>query len=96
MHLVRVEAGFFGGLAQRHPQNIGIAVGMSAGLEPLVLLDVMHDQRLAEILTHHPGRAGNMRGQVFAIEHIGVGLHEGACTRHEAGLIHETRVMPVE
>ena len=67
-----------------------------AELWDLILLDVMQNQRLGEIRADHPGGTGNMQGQVFAVEYIGVGLDEGARTGHETRLFHESGLMPVE
>ena len=62
--------------AARDGGGIGIAVGMSSGLEPGAELAMQDQQRLLAIGRSDPGRAGDVAVAAGALEAIGMGLDE--------------------
>jgi hypothetical protein len=59
-----------------HPRQIGVAVGMAAGLQPAVQLAVMHQQHPHTIRTDQPRRASEVALHMAALEYRRVGLKE--------------------
>ena len=70
------HAGFLLRLAQGHACQVGIAIGMAAGLQPAIEFAVMHQQYPFAVAADQPCRAGEVRHGVAPIEDIGVALQE--------------------
>ena len=70
------KPGLFARLAQRHRQQVGIAVGVAAGLQPLVELAVVREQHAAPWGVHDPRRSREVARRTGAQQAVGMGLHE--------------------
>ncbi len=55
LDLRRIDTGFFRGLLQCHADDITLAIGMAAGLQPEIQLAVMQHQYMAARRIDHPG-----------------------------------------
>lgn len=71
-----VDAGLFGRLPQRHPSQVGVSVGVAAGLEPALQLGVEHQQTHVPTRVHHKGRAGQVAGTTPTVGDIGVSIDQ--------------------
>lgn len=54
------KASFFPRFAKSHSRHVGVAVGVTTGLEPSVEFAVMNQHNITTVGTHNPGRAGDM------------------------------------
>jgi hypothetical protein len=90
------HAGFFLRLAQRHPRQIGVAIGMSSRLQPPTQLAVVHQQHPLAIRADQPRRAGEMAWRMAALEYRGAGLQEIAELGDGRGLRREARDIFIE
>jgi len=57
---------------QRDAQDVGIAIGVPAGLQPLVQLPVMGQEGMAPTCIHDPGGTGDMAHAERSFEAIGM------------------------
>ena len=64
------QAGFLLRLLQRHRRQVGVAIGVAAGLEPAPELAVVHQQGALAVSRDQPGAAGEMPGQALAQERV--------------------------
>lgn len=70
------DAGFLARFGQCDRSQIGTSVGVTAGLEPPVELDVVEDQSGRPARIDHRRRRGQVPGAAGSVERIGVGLAE--------------------
>ena len=75
-HAQARQAGLLVGLAQRHRGQVGVAVGVPAGLEPPAELAVQHQQRARPRGVDHQRRAGEVTLGVVPVRRVVVGRHE--------------------
>ena len=83
-----INAGFFSGFFQRHPNDIVVAVGVAAGLEPLVKFSVVQYERQGSIRINDPSRPGDVTWRQVTFKAIRMLFYEAACIRHESRLLH--------
>ena len=90
MYVRWIYTAFLGSFAQSHAQDISIAIGVTAGLKPLIMFAMVHHEHALTIRADHPGGSGHMPGQMLSVETIRVDLDKGTCTRDIAGFVQET------
>lgn len=66
-----VDAGFLDGFLQGDVENVGVAVAVTAELEPFIEFAVMREQNAAVGFVDEPGGAGDVAGEMGAFEAIG-------------------------
>lgn len=67
---------FFLGLAQRHPRQVTIAIGVTTQLQPTIQFAVMRQKRPFAVAADQPGRTGEMPEGMTAFEYIRVRMQK--------------------
>mgnify|MGYP001818639176 CR=1 FL=1 len=82
-----LNARFFSGFFQRHADDIVVAIGVSAGLEPLVKFSVVQYERQGTVRVNDPSRSCYVTWRQVTFKAIGMLFYEMACARDESRLI---------
>ena len=69
--LQTLDAGFLGGFSEGDTGKVGIAVGVSAGLDPDLQLGVEQHECAFEVGVDHERGAGEMAGTFVTLERVG-------------------------
>lgn len=85
------ETGLFIGFLQRYGEDVGVAVGVTSGLDPDVEFAVVSEQRGIALGIHDPGGAGDVAAQQRSLEAVLVLANEGEKTSGCLGFLRMVR-----
>ena len=72
--LQTLDTGFLGGFSEGDTGKVGIAVGVSAGLDPDLQLGVEQHECAFEVGVDHERGAGEMAGTFVTLERVGTSI----------------------